>query len=70
MESQQGMFKLRQRLKKYIFLFPSIRQVMAIVRRKIPIFLMAKSLYLSNNTTHSTLLKMHAFRQVVVSKLC
>ena len=42
---------------------------MAIVRRKNPYF-MAKSLYLSNNTTHSALLKMHAFRQVVVSKLC
>ena len=39
------------------------------VRRKIPIF-MAKLLYLSNNTTHLTLLKMHAFRQVVVSILC
>ena len=32
------MFKLRQRLKKYFFLFPSIREVMAIVRRKNPYF--------------------------------
>ena len=36
MESQQGMFKLRQRVKKCFFLFPSIREVMAIffIRRQ------------------------------------